>query len=222
MFVLALLWGSAVSAPPEVPEPVRQAGLPATVRVSDPGMGGFGTGVVIGARDGDVYILTAAHIVPRGVKPRAETFSPSEPSNVDGTHDGGEVLFRIVEADLAVIRLPAGKREWAVAKLAPEAGGKAAWVIGCDDGRAPRITGVAVGAKKLVRRQDGKSAFFWEADGESVPGRSGGPLFDSKGRLVGLCSGTQEGKTYFTHPDEIRAALKAHRLGWVLDEEGKR
>jgi S1-C subfamily serine protease len=141
---------------------------------------------------------------------------------VDATAEGGEVLFRVPEADLAVIRLPAGRREWPAARLARGADLKAGWVIGCDDGREPRVTAVTVGARKLVRRPDGGSAFFWEADGESVPGRSGGPLFDADGQLVGVCSGTQGGKTYFTHPGEIRSALRDHRLEWVLGEKGKR
>jgi hypothetical protein len=27
-----------------------------------------------------------------------------------------------------------------------------------------------------------------------------------------VCSGTQEGKSYYAHPNEIRAALRDHRL----------
>jgi S1-C subfamily serine protease len=221
VFVAFVFWVIVVSAPPDVPEAVRKAGLPATVRVSDPGSAGTGTGVVIGVRDGDVYILTAAHVVSRGAKVQAETFSPLEPSKVDSTHEGGEVRFRVTDADLAVIRIPAGKREWAVVKLAHESDVKGAWVIGCDDGREPRFTAIALTGKKLVRRPDGTSAFYSQAEGESVAGRSGGPLLDAKGQLIGICSGTQDGKSYFAHPDEIRAALKAHRLAWVLGEKGK-
>ena len=137
---------------------------------------------------------------------------------MDTTHDGGEVLFRVAEADLAVIRLPADKRQWTVAKLPRRPRLRQPGRSAATTGR-PRITAVAVGAKKLVRRSDGKSAFFWEADGESVPGRSGGPLFDERAGWSGFAAGPRRGKTYFTHPDEIRAALKAHRLGWVLGEK---
>jgi S1-C subfamily serine protease len=220
MYVLALL-PVLISAPGEAPEAVRTGGARATVRLSDPGSEGVGTGVVVGVRDGEVYVLTAAHVVPRGAKPRVEPFGgPGRKAEL--ATDGGEVVFRVAEADLAMLRLPAGGRDWAVARLAPKFDGKDGWVIGCDDGREPRVTAVAVGAKKLVRRAEGTSAFFWQADGESVPGRSGGPLFDPGGRLIGICSGTQGGKTYFAHPDEIWAALKAHRLSWLLEQKGDR
>ena len=54
-----------------------------------------------------------------------------------------------------------------------------------------------------------------------MSGRSGGPLLDADGRLIGVCSGTQEGMNYYTHPDEIRGALQRHRLTRPFIEAGK-
>jgi hypothetical protein len=63
--------------------------------------------------------------------------------------------------------------------------------------------------KKLVRRQGaGKSAYFWELAGKQAEGRSGGPLLDKRGYLLGVCSGTNREKSYFCHTDEVRAFFK--------------
>jgi hypothetical protein len=32
-----------------------------------------------------------------------------------------------------------------------------------------------------------------------------------------VCSGTQDGKGYYTHLDEILAGLKRHDLGWLFE-----
>ena len=213
---------TAAEPPPTPPAAVRDGGLAATVRVTDPGGGGVGTGVVVGVRDGSVYILTAAHVLGADARPRVETFRPPAARKPDSVHDRCDLLFRATDSDVAVIRLPAGKREWATAPLAPPPpAGKvpdAGWSIGCDGGLAPTVDAVALTGRKLVRRKDGSAAFFWQARGEAAAGRSGGPLLDADGRLIGVCSGTQERMTYYAHPDEIRAALRAHRLGWAAGD----
>ena len=221
---LALCLAALTPAGPPAAPPaaVREGGLAATVRVTDAAGGGVGTGVVVGVRDGSVYVLTAAHVLGPDARPRVETFRPPAPRKPDSVHDRCELLFRATDSDLAVIRLPAGKREWAAGPSAPPPpAGKApdaGWAIGCDGGLAPRVEAVALTGRKLVRRKDGAGAFFWQARGEAAAGRSGGPLLDGDGRLLGVCSGTQDGMSYYAHPDEIRAALRAHRLGWAAGD----
>jgi S1-C subfamily serine protease len=218
------LAGLAPAAPP--PALVREAGVAATVRVSDPDRDGVGSGVVIAVRDGFVYVLTAAHVLGPDARPRVETFRPADPRKPDSVHDRCELLFRAPDADLAVLRLPAGKREWAAAPMAPPPAPArdpdAGWSVGCDGGGGPSLESVALTGRKLVRRKDGSGAFFWQARGESAAGRSGGPLLDADGRLIGVCSGTQAGLSYYSHPDEIRAALRAHRLGWAAGDKGEK
>jgi S1-C subfamily serine protease len=220
MYLAAIAPGAEPPAPPAA---VRERGLAATVRVTDPDGGGVGTGVVFAVRDGYVYVLTAAHVLGPDSRPRVETFRPANPLKPDSTHERCDLLFRTTDADVAVVRLPEGKREWAVSRLAPPpAGGtspESGWAVGCDEGGAPRIQPVALVGRKLVRRKDGSTAFFWEARGDTEKGRSGGPLLDGDGRLMGVCSGTQRGTSYYVHPDEIRAALRAHRLGWAVGDK---
>jgi S1-C subfamily serine protease len=214
----------ALAAPPDVPGPVREGGLAATVRVSDPAAGSVGTGVVIGVRDGFVYVLTAAHVLGPDAKPQVEALTRPGAVAEGGPHDSCELVFRAAESDVAVVRLPAGKRDWPAARLAPPPVGgttpKTGWSIGCDDGKEPRIEAVSLVGRKVVKK-DGVGRFFWEARGETVKGRSGGPLLDADGRLIGVCSGTQEGMSYYAHLDEIRSALDFHNLKWVLAEVKK-
>ena len=208
--------------PAAPPAAVREGGLAATVRVTDAAGGGVGTGVVVGVRDGSVYVLTAAHVLGPGRGPRVETFGPRAPRKPDSVHDLCELLFRATDSDLAVVRLPAGKREWATAPVAPPPpAGKvpdAGWARRVRRGPGPRVEAVALTGRKLVRRKDGSAGVLLAGPRGGGRGRSGGPLLDGDGRLLGVCNGTQDGMTYYAHPDEIRAALRAHRLGWAAGD----
>ena len=208
--------------PPDVPQAVASAGIPATVRLTDPANGSIGSGAVVGVHDGYVFILTAAHILTRDSKPTVEVFTAKSLPKPVSTYPGCETLFRAPGPDIALVRLPAGKRKWANLQLTL-AGGKeaaphSAWAIGCDDTREPRISAITLTGRKLVRRLDGTSAFFWQAKGKAIPGRSGGPLLDRNGRLIGICSGTQGNMSYYVHPDEIYALL--HREAIAMADRG--
>jgi S1-C subfamily serine protease len=219
------------SAPPEIPRPVRENGIAVSVRVTDPATEIVGTGVVLGVHEKYVHILTAAHLLGPGAKPRVETFASGAVPKVDGVFDSCEVLMRLTAPDLAVLRLPAGKRTWRAVPLAPaeipdlvkNTHPERGWAIGCDDGKDPLLEAVPVTGARLIRRKDGeKNAFFWESAGKIVAGRSGGPLLDEKGRLIGICSGMQKDSSYYTHSFEIASALKLNGLKWLLDEVDKR
>jgi S1-C subfamily serine protease len=50
-------------------------------------------------------------------------------------------------------------------------------------------------------------------------GRSGGPLIDQRGFVIGICSGTSDGKGYFTHTHEIHRFLKQNAFDWLADKD---
>ena len=87
--------------------------------------------------------------------------------------------------------------------------------VGCDDGGSSRCTDDTAIARTMLRRRENKVAFFWETSAKSLRGRSGGPLLDNEGLVIGICSGTQGERGYYTHIDEIHAWLKPLGYEWL-------
>ena len=181
------------------------------------------TGATIGQRDGIAYVLTAEHGVP-GTDERELHYFTKESYPVPARKIAGAVVaLRLSDPDIALLKVPVGNEILPVVKLAaPGARPKKYPVpvlsIGCDDTRAPFCITDTIRAKKLVRRPLGKIAFFWETDTPPNPGRSGGALIDASGRVIGICSATQDGHGYFTHLDEILAGLKRNGFGWLAND----
>jgi hypothetical protein len=46
-------------------------------------------------------------------------------------------------------------------------------------------------------------------------------LVDSAGRVIGICSASQDGKGYYVHIEEILAALKKHESSSILEERAE-
>jgi hypothetical protein len=72
--------------------------------------------------------------------------------------------------------------------------------------------------RRLVRRPGGLR-FFWETEGKPVGGMSGGPLLDRAGAVIGVCSAADlgTGRGYFSHADEVLAAVAEAGHRWLLD-----
>ncbi len=180
------------------------------------------TGVTIGQRDGIAYVLTAEHGVP-GTDERELHYFTKESYPVPARKiTGAVVAFRLSEPDIAILKVPVGNETLPIVKLAaagarPKKYPLPVLSIGCDDTRAPFGIIDTIRAKKLVRRPLGKVAFFWETDTPPNPGRSGGALIDATGRVIGICSASQDGHGYFTHLDEIQAGLKRNGFGWLVE-----
>jgi serine protease Do len=143
-----------------------------------------GTGLIV---DADGYILTNEHVV-------------GEAENVWVTTDGGRVYPALVvgtdpRADLAVLKIPAGnltpvkfttdrlrRGQWAIALGNPyglaTAGGEciSIGVVSALDRSLPKLS------KKENRLYSG----LVQTTTQINPGNSGGPLFDIKGRVIGI------------------------------------
>jgi hypothetical protein len=140
-----------------------------------------------------------------------------------------KVIYRSAEivakqpglADLALLRLPTVDKMPSLVRLCPvtllPTGPEIpAMAIGCDAGKAPSCLLEKLGGKKSARRPEGKeTSSFWEVDRKHVLGRSGGPLIDGRGYLLGICSGSNREKTYFTHIEEIHKFLKSNGFRWL-------
>jgi hypothetical protein len=184
----------------------------AAPRVSCPG-GPVGAGVVVGVKDDFAYVLTAAHVAKfDGVEVQ---FFPSADPKSGWFAASPEVLERWPEPDLALVRFRTAGRSVPVLPLAaagarPKAFPAAAWAVAVGGVWEDEIL-----AKRFVRKTPTAAAFFWETRRPPDPGRSGGPLV-AGGRVVGICSANSGGRGYYTHADEIHAALARDGFGWLV------
>jgi S1-C subfamily serine protease len=186
---------------------------------------GTGSGVVIGVRGAFLYVLTASHVVAGS--DRLEVHLPPVDKDAKAKVIADvDVLIDGKVPDVALLRVSAGDVKVTPLALAAEApGGDMAFdavSASAGENAAPDVRAERVLARKLLRRPDGETWFVWETRERPETGRSGGALIDSGGRLIGLCSGAQEGKGYYTHVDEIRALLKKKNQGWLLQTGGEK
>jgi len=185
--------------------------------------GRVGTGVTVAVRDGAAYVLTAEHVVP-GVEDRlVEFFNKDSYPKPASQHKAVEVVKQWTDPDLALLKVEVGKGPIPALRLAgpgerPKRYPFAALSVGCTEGAAPTCRTERVLARRPVRRPN-EVAFFWELQTPSIAGRSGGPLLDRDGRVIGICVALQSGRGYFSHLDEIQAVLKRDDLDWLWRPE---
>ena len=153
------------------------------IRVKDSQGVNFGTGTIIDSREGRTTILTCGHIFRKiDDKPLIEV------DIFNGTkHETtlGHLLRYDLERDIGLLWIPT-VTPLPVATIAglPNAPtvGQHVFSIGCSSGEPPskrqhRVT--------CLNRYNGPDNL--ECSGVPVQGRSGGGLFDTAGRLVGIC-----------------------------------
>jgi S1-C subfamily serine protease len=235
MTLLLLISVFVVSGPipvvdsPDFPRPMQEAAITATVQVRNLTAGTEASGVLVGKGGPFVYFLTARHVVQGATSQEVAVFSRDSYPKPSATYRSAEIVAESNElADLALLRLattdslPASLR-LCPERLVPTERGFPGLSVGCEAGKTPTCLLAKVEGKRQVRRQEqGQSASFWEVDRKHTLGRSGGPLLDRRGHLLGVCSGSSREKTYFTHPEEVRVFLKQHGFGWLTEDPARR
>ncbi|MCY2986262.1 MAG: trypsin-like peptidase domain-containing protein [Planctomycetota bacterium] len=209
----------------DFPRPIRNAATEATVRIANPTQSSLGSGVLIGSRGPFAYILTADHIVQQAGSMEFDTFDQAGRLQAGSAVRVAEVLARSARVDLALLRIPNSERLPEVLRvcppsLIPGAGRFPGLTVGCSGDEAPTAALVTVTEKRLVRRQaGGESAWVWQVDGETAKGRSGGPMVDRRGYVLGVGSGVSDGKGFYCHTAEIHRFLKENGLKWLYEEQ---
>jgi serine protease Do len=139
-----------------------------------------GSGVVVGA---DGYILTSAHVV-NGAEVITVTFA-----NEPGKSYSGSVLDLDKAADLAVIKIEAG-RKLACARLGDSAklrAGEWAIAVGSPAGLAQAVSvGVISAPGQKLPMGQGAYLDVIQTDAAINPGNSGGPLLNLRGEVIGI------------------------------------
>jgi serine protease Do len=139
----------------------------------EPGERGNGSGVIWGS---DGTIVTNAHVA-RGAQARVSLW--------DGREFSGEVVSRDVPRDLAALRISAtGLIAATAADSSQIRPGEVAIAVGNPLGFLGALT---MGVVQRVGPLRGISGQSWvQADVRLAPGNSGGPLADSRGRVIGI------------------------------------
>jgi S1-C subfamily serine protease len=166
--------------------------------------GGAGSGVVVTP---DGYVLTNEHVV-QGVQDARVAF-------VDGRSVPAVVVGRDPATDLAVLRAQAGALPYARLAIAqPLRVGQLVVAVGNPFGFESTVSAGVVSAlgRSLRSRQGKLIEGVVQHTAALNPGNSGGPLVDSKGRVVGINT------AIIAMAQGIGFAVPATTAQWVLTE----
>ena len=195
------------------------------MRVVNPAKKSEGSGVIVGRTGALVYLLTADHVVAGADGVHVSLFAEKNDAKASKTYRNGRVIARSADRrDLALVRIAMDEKTLSVLRVCPVGAAPPidhfpGFATGCSEGQAP--TGVEYSTlikRKAREKGDAESAYFWEAPGTITRGRSGGPLIDRRGLVVGICSGTNDGKGYYTHVDEIHRFFKQRGCDWLAEK----
>jgi S1-C subfamily serine protease len=200
---------------PAFSRPLQTSAVAATVRVVNVSTGVEGSGALIAQKDGFAYVLTAQHLAGKGDHLEVSTFSATSYPRPEKVYKVAEVVAGTKGMqDLALVRLTTKDKMPGILKVCPKAAipdqkGFEALAVGCNRAGVPTcLVDKVLGGKRVRRGVKGGTAYFWELSRAHAAGKSGGPLVDRRGYLLGVLSGTNKGKSYFCHTREIHAFLK--------------
>ena len=158
-----------------------------------------GSGVIIGEKNGDLLILTNAHVVNNDETTSSYTIKSKELTVTfcDGTSVDATVLGMDTDEDLAVIFVDLSKlteETKNTIKIASVGNsdevkvGSGVIAIGNALGYGQSVTTGIISAKNREVTIDNITRKLMQTDAAINPGNSGGGLFDAQGRLIGINS----------------------------------
>lgn len=210
---------------PTFPRTVQERALAATVRVTPDTKRDQGSGVVIRYEKPFVYVLTAAHVVEGAKAAKLEVYAAERLARPRLYCDEATVFFSSPNEDVAVLRgiaePPAGVLPVCPPSSIPKQLPFAAFTAGCSRGEPPTLLADRVLAAPLVHKPDQSRAFYWKAEKTPALGRSGGPLVDSRGLVIGVCSGTPDRHGFYAHTRELHKVFRSNVADWLYDEKAK-
>lgn len=147
--------------------------------------GGFGSGVLV-RMDDRVVVLTAAHVV--------QAADAIQIGFLNGKTAAAKVQASSPTADIALLELdgppPPELRPAELGDSDEARVGDRIFVVGAPHGLEYTLTVGYIGARRSSSRTLGTMARMelFQTDASINPGNSGGPMFDEKGRVVGIVS----------------------------------
>lgn len=191
--------------------------IASTVRLSvaDPNGKSTGTGAIVASRDGMALVLTCGHIFResqgRGAVDISIFRSTAGGAELRGTV-AGECLAYDLERDLALVRFRTASPV-DVTPIAPPGvqlqPGAPVVSVGCNHGENPTARSSHI---TTINRFQGFPNV--EAAGAPVEGRSGGPLYNAEGQVIGVCfaANTQDDEGLYASIASIHAKLDELKL----------
>jgi S1-C subfamily serine protease len=229
LLFLACLPGQFVENP-LFPKEKQDAAFNATVRTYHEASRSAGTAVIVARKDDKSYLLTAAHLVPeQAIQGREKSdirsvelflYNAKEPTTV--SHGVARVVVRMPNEDLALLEAvlpnppdaaPLCPKDKLIMKFP-----LTVLTIGTLPDGPPDIIVDQVRRQKWIKKPDKTEANYYEADIPQGPGRSGGPMIDSRGYVIGIASGTENGKGYYICIEEIHRALAREQFSWLYEK----
>lgn len=204
---------AAAAAPARDDGPARPLSTADIVAESDPsialikGNASSGTGFLVGPG----LLATNSHVIDDEFLSQLQVHFPS----ADAAHAGpvaAELLYEDPRRDLALLAVPTDLRPLRVAASYTFRKGEDVTVIGSPgigDGKV-LANAVSRGVMSTQTSLDGQN--FYQLGIAVNPGNSGGPVFDSAGRVIGvvtLKTSEQEALAFCVPVEDLRAALAA-------------
>jgi len=178
------------------------------IRVKDARGTDFGSGTIIGSLEGKALVLTCWHIFREfGESATVEVdLFPTGPNGPVATFPG-----RLIKGDQAADVAVVGVAGCGTVPVSPIAGrneapkeGDHVFSVGCGEGKTPTKL-----QHNVTRLDPYEGPHTTECTGMPIVGRSGGGLFDTKGRVVGVCfaANRAEEKGVYVGLEEIHKLL---------------
>ena len=194
-------------APAAAQDPLKTS---VRIRVKDAQGVDYGSGTVIGSKDGQALILTCWHIF-RGSSPedtiKVDLFLNGP--NAEPQTFPGQFIKGNEKADVALVGIT-GCPMMPVSPIAstdefPKPS-DIVMSVGCGEGK-PQPTKLQ---HRVTRLNPFNGPDTTECTGEPVVGRSGGGLFNANGHVIGVCFAAERDKTrgVYVGPSEIHTLLK--------------
>lgn len=202
---------------PRLSDDVFERLIASTVRViTDEG---DASGVILGKDpEGRVYLLTVEHAAVTNIR-AVDLFSVTSPKHYKRIAPL-EVMAVSERRDLAVLRSiePVAEnvgvtRIYRKLKESP----KHAYSCGYATSKGPiPMAEKIVGKLAGIKPDETEPSTMWKIQKPQALGRSGGPLVDMDGSLIGIATGKDKKNGYYCHHSEIVDQLDELDLGWLV------
>jgi hypothetical protein len=217
---LTLLWPMDVRVTWDLHPPPQSISLASCARVTSGRApeSPLGIACCVGQKNGQIYLLTAASVVPKG-EPRFYDFVSGNPTPTTRRLTSGVVVVRANNINIALVKLPC-REPIPILPLAdvgdrPRDFPFVGYRVTATDRATVECRWELVTGKRFLRRSEG-SSFAWDSTATATRGWPGSPLVSPQGCLIGIETAAEGGRILAAHHDELLLALKSYGYDWLF------